>query len=219
MTLRRHVIGVFSFAFAYMAASVGLAVSRGNSEFIFYILVMLVLVAAISWVHARVCLSPGLLWALAVWGFLHMAGGLLPLPEGWPYDGEHAVFYSWWMVPPHYLKYDQVVHAYGFGVTTWLCWHALRAAITGFGVHRQVVHPTFGLLTLCVAAGVGFGALNEVIEFIAVLSLPETNVGGYENLGWDLIANLVGAIVAAICIRIFSGARPTSRAPEERTGP
>jgi hypothetical protein len=47
--------------------------------------------------------------------------------------------------------------------------------------------------------------LNEVIEFIAVLTFPNTNVGGYENTGWDLVANLVGTIIAALVIRF--GAR------------
>jgi hypothetical protein len=61
------------------------------------------------------------------------------------------------------------------------------------------------MLALCAAAGMGFGALNEVIEFIAVLTLPNTNVGGYENTGWDLVANLVGTIIAALVIRL--GAR------------
>lgn len=204
MSGRQHAIAVFGFALLYMAASVVLAVARGNKEFIFYILVMLVLIGAIAWVHSRVRLTPSLLWALAVWGLLHMAGGLVPLPAGWPYDGEQAVFYSWWILPPHYLKYDQVVHAYGFGVTTWLCWHGLRAAIIGFGAKREAVRPTTGILTLCVAAGVGFGAINEVVEFIAVLLLPETNVGGYENLGWDLISNLTGAVIAALVIRFTS---------------
>lgn len=202
MSGRQHAIAVFGFALLYMAAAVVLAVARGNKEFIFYILVMLVLIGAIAWVHSRVRLTPSLLWALAVWGLLHMAGGLVPLPRGWPYDGDQAVFYSWWIVPPKYLKYDQVVHAYGFGITTWLCWHGMRAAIIGFGAPRAAVRPTFGLLTLCVAAGVGFGAINEVVEFIAVLILPETNVGGYENLGWDLIANLTGAVIAASVIRL-----------------
>ncbi len=31
------------------------------------------------------------------------------------------------------------------------------------------VRPTFGMLVLAVAGGMGFGALNEVIEFIATL--------------------------------------------------
>ncbi len=46
----------------------------------------------------------------------------------------------------------------------------------------------------------GLGALNEVIEFAATLLIPETNVWGYRNTGWDLVANLVGATVAATII-------------------
>jgi hypothetical protein len=64
--------------------------------------------------------------------------------------------------------------------------------------------PTFGLLVLAAAAGLGFGALNEVIEFVATLTMPETNVGGYVNTGWDLVANTVGATVAVLLIRQFT---------------
>jgi hypothetical protein len=39
-----------------------------------------------------------------------------------------------------------------------------------------------------------------VIEFIAVLTIEGTNVGGYENTGWDLVANLVGVVIAAFLI-------------------
>ena len=42
-------------------------------------------------------------------------------------------------------------------------------------------NPTPGLLFIAACAGIGLGATNEVIEFIAVLSMPETNVGGYER--------------------------------------
>ncbi len=77
----------------------------------FYILVMIILIEAVWWVHFRVSLTSGALWALSVWGLAHMMGGLLPLPDGWPYDGEHQVFYSLWLIPDK-LKYDQIVHAY-----------------------------------------------------------------------------------------------------------
>jgi hypothetical protein len=33
--------------------------------------------------------------------------------------------------------------------------------------------------------------------------MPETNVGGYVNTGWDLVANTVGATVAVLLIRRF----------------
>jgi hypothetical protein len=60
----------------------------------------------------------------------------------------------------------------------------------------------FGSLILCGAASLGFGALNEVVEFVATLSIPETNVGGYENTGWDLVANLVGVALASLIIHL-----------------
>jgi hypothetical protein len=193
-----RLLPVFLFTGGYMAAAVTGSLLQGNGEFVFYIAVMLGLVGVMTWVHRVVPLTPALLWAFSVWGLLHMAGGLLPLPAGLPHDGRHAVLYSLWLVPG-LLKFDQVVHAYGFGITTWLCWHGLSEGLRRrLGVRPA---PTAGLLTLCAAAGMGFGALNEVVEFAAVLSLPDTNVGGYENTGWDLVANLVGVIVATFWLR------------------
>jgi uncharacterized membrane protein len=193
---------VLLFNAAYMVAAVTGSVMQGNREFIFYIVVMVVLIGVMSMVHSRVKLTTGLLWAFSIWGLAHMAGGLCPLPAGWPYNGDQAVLYSLWLIPER-LKYDQIVHAYGFGVTTWLCWHILSPAVRQ--IDGGTLRPTFGMLVLCAAAGMGFGALNEVIEFVAVLTLPNTNVGGYENTGWDLVANLVGTVIAVLVIRF--GAR------------
>ena len=44
--------------------------------------------------------------------------------------------------------------------------------------------------------GQGVGAFNEVVEFAASHLLAATNVGGYENTGRDLVANLLGTAVA-----------------------
>jgi hypothetical protein len=46
----------------------------------------------------------------------------------------------------------------------------------------------------------GFGAANEVVEFIASQMIAGTNVGGYINTGWDLVANSLGALLAAVGI-------------------
>ena len=56
----------------------------------------------------------------------------------------------------------------------------------------------------------GFGALNEVIEFAATQLLPNTNVGGYVNTGWDLVFNLLGSTIAACMIYGF-GRRSSPR--------
>jgi uncharacterized membrane protein YjdF len=190
---------VLAFTGLYIALASAGALLRGGCELPMYLGVMAVLVPALYLVHRRYPLTAPLLWSFSAWGLLHMAGGLMTIPENWSREGNYSLLYSWWLIPG-WLRYDHVVHAFGFGITTWLCWHILRQAL------RQPdggsVRPTFGMLALCAAAGMGFGALNEVIEFIAVLTIPNTNVGGYENTGWDLVANLVGSTIAAMIIRL-----------------
>jgi len=191
-------VGIFSVT--YLVFSAIAAVVRGNQEFIFYIVVVVLLMGAVLAVHRRVQLSQGALWALSVWGLAHMMGGLVTVPEGWPVNGDSRVLYSLWLIPGR-LKYDHIVHAYGFGTTTWVCWQGLRAILRSGNVPAR---PTLGMMVLSAAAGLGFGALNEVVEFAAVLLVPETNVGGYFNTGWDLVANSVGAATAAMLILILT---------------
>jgi hypothetical protein len=195
------------FTLGYLLAATFAAFWLGNAEFVFYIAVMLALIAVVFVVHARVGLSTGLIWALSVWGAMHMAGGLVALPPDWPTDGGQSVLYSWWIIPGAeagargWLKYDQVTHVYGFAVATWLCWQGLRGAVTGgLGASpAAALRPTPGLLTLVAIAGMGLGALNEVVEFTATRFM-DTNVGGYENTGWDLVYNALGATGAALAI-------------------
>jgi hypothetical protein len=198
---------VAGFTGLYLAIAAGAAVRFRNVEFVFYIGVMLLLILAVAAVYRSARLTSGALWALSIWGLLHMMGGLVHVPAGWPTQGESTVLYSLWLIPGR-LKYDQVVHAYGFGVTTWVCWQALAAAFRSRGL---VPRPTFGLLVLVWAAGLGFGAVNEVVEFAAVLLIPNTNVGGYVNTGWDLVANMTGATVAALLIARSHRGEPDPR--------
>jgi hypothetical protein len=198
--------GVLAFTAAYMAAALAALLRGGSGEFVLYLVVMLVLVVAVAWLHARVRLHPAALWGLSLWGLAHMAGGLVEVPASWPTAGASRVLYNLWLVPER-LKYDHAVHAYGFGLTTCVCWQALRAVMAGYGVpalRPPALRPTWGLLALCAAAGMGFGAANEVVEFLATRLLPETNVGGYENTGWDLVANLTGCLLAAVLMRVMA---------------
>ena len=202
--LRPGTIGVFLFFAAYMLPAAAIAVLQMNLEFAFYVVIMFILVGVVAAVHVRVNFSTGLLWALAVWGLLHMAGGLVPVPEFWPINGDIRVLYSLWLIPGA-LKFDQVVHAYGFGTTAWACWEGLRFILASReNIPRQSIRPTLGMLILCGTAALGFGALNEVVEFAAAMTMPETNVGGYVNTGFDLVANLVGVVIACGLIRFRS---------------
>jgi uncharacterized membrane protein YjdF len=198
----RPIVAAALFTAGYLAAAGIGAAATGNGEFLFYILTMLVMIAVLLWAHWRVRFSDGVIWLMAIWGALHMAGGLVPVPSEWAQGEGAAVLYSLWLVPPGsasgWLKYDQAVHALGFGVMTWLCWQGLQAA-------TRPARPSGGLMLLCATAAMGFGAVNEIIEFIAT-RLGPTNVGGYVNTALDLVANAVGATIAAVAIAV-SGSR------------
>lgn len=192
---RTKLLALALFTAAYMLGFGAYALLNGNREFIFYGVVMLVLIALVFFMHTRVSLSPFVLWGLSVWGLLHMAGGTVPIPREFlaslvPPDGVGNVLYNFrpftW-----FPKYDQIVHAYGFCFASLAAWEGVRAASGG------ALKPTFGVLVGVVCMGMGLGALNEVVEFIAVLTIPDTNVGGYMNTGWDLVSNFVGCLIAA----------------------
>jgi len=182
----------------YLVAAISASITLQNWEFLkVYIPFFFLAVLVLTYMHQRVRFSDTILWCLTLWGALHFAGGLIQLPNDWPYDGEQKVLYSLWLVE-NTLKYDQAVHAFGFGSTTWLAWEALRSSIQ----HRlgRKLYPSMGMIFLCVFTGMGLGALNEIVEFIAVLNVEDTNVGGYLNTSWDLVANCFGCLWAGILI-------------------
>ena len=97
------------------------------------------------------------------------------------------------------LKYDQVVHFYGFGTTAWLLWHLLHSLFPTLRSSKSIYFYS-------ALASMGLGALNEMIEFAAVLAFPNTNVGGYFNTALDLVFNALGAATAMVVIYLFTTA-------------
>lgn len=165
----------------------GFALRQGNVEFVFYTLAMAAYIAVVVTIDRRVRLSTSTLWLLAVWGLLHMAGGTVPIPESLM-DGDKPVLYA--LRPAVWLpRYDQVVHTFGFFSATLTCAEAVRA-----GTGRPL---SAGLAIGSALMGMGLGAINEIVEFAAVLTIPDTGVGGYINTGWDLVCNAIGAVLAA----------------------
>ena len=196
------VVPILVFTALYLGAALAVVLTVGNYEFLFYIVIVLALTVILLAIHRRVHFTRATLWGLTAWGVAHMAGGLLPIPQSWAATGTTNVLYNWWIIEGG-LKYDHVVHAYGFGLCTWICWQGLVAAT---GVSR----PGFGRLSLAALAAFGLGALNELIEFVATRIMAKTNVGGYVNTGWDLVANLAGVLVVAVWIALAWRARARS---------
>jgi uncharacterized membrane protein YjdF len=165
--------------------------SRENYEFLIYVGVIIFFLLLILFTNKKVDYPNDLLWGLTVWSLLHMIGGGIFIGGKkvyelmlWPIVGE----------PYNIFKYDQLIHAIGFGIATLLMYHLLKPSL-------QKKKSWISLSIVIVMAGLGAGALNEIIEFMAKVLMPETGVGGYENTALDLVSNLIGAIVAMIYIK------------------
>lgn len=183
---------VILFTMSYVLLASFYYIQQRNWEFILYVFVVMVAGLLIKKIHSKVHFSTGILWCLSIWGLMHMLGGLIQIPISWPHNGDSTVLYSLWLIP-EFFKYDHLVHGYGFGVCTWVCWQVLRPIVIG-------THEYISEIVLAVLASNGLGAFNELIEFFAVLIIPSTNVGGYINTGWDLVFNLIGSLIAACII-------------------
>jgi hypothetical protein len=167
-------------------ASVGFGaygLAQGASSTLGYLFVVTAAVVAL------VCLQPPLprpvtlgLSALAV---AHLAGGLVEVGDDVLYNAS-----VWSPV----FQYDHLVHASGVFLGV-LVLQALLAPAAATPDRRPPI------VLLCVLGGLGLGALNELIEFLATLAHDGTHVGGYENTGWDLSSNLLGALGAGLVLR------------------
>ncbi|MCA1692515.1 MAG: DUF2238 domain-containing protein [Acidimicrobiales bacterium] len=190
-----------AFTLAYLAVFLVVGLALDSEVAIPYVVLILLLIVLVCRLEVRFGLGPGVLWGLSVWGFGHLAGGIIPL------DGDRTLYNA--VVVVELLHFDRLVHAFGFGFATLACGKVLRSWLPEGRI-------TLGMAVLVVLAGLGVGAANEIVEFAATLILPETNVGGYVNTGWDLVFDTLGAMVAAWWLVRSSAAEPAP-VPEARS--
>jgi hypothetical protein len=141
-----------------------------------YAVSMALVIALIAWIDAHVHFSRWVLWGLIAWLLGHLVGGL------WVLHGE--VMYGHWIIEP-VVRFDNVVHAWGFGVAGVATLEAMRPSL---GTPSRVV-----VFVIVWFGGMATGALNEVIEWLGTKVQENTNVGGFENAMRDLASNAVGA--------------------------
>ena len=186
VNISRTHIGIFVFSLAYLITFCFLFTASKNYEFLLYVGTVGFFVIFIGLLHLKFNFSIVVLLGLSIWGLLHMLGGYVRIGDG--------VLYGYQIIDK-FLRFDQLVHMYGFGMATLFGYYILRPSL------KDGVRP-ISISVLLVFIGMGLGSLNEVIEFAAVLALPETGVGGYYNTMWDMVFNTIGAIVAVIYLNM-----------------
>lgn len=184
--LTANIIPVLYFSYIFL--------SPPNYEFLIYIGAIVIFFVTIFFTRKKCHYPNPLLWLLTLWAFLHMAGG------GFSVDG--IIWYKQILIPlvsePYnILRYDQFIHMFGFFTATIVSYYLVSPHL------KNPNKLTGGLLLVLVMAGIGFGALNEVIEFAVDTLVPESGVGGYINTSLDLVSNLIGALLAAVFLKLF----------------
>lgn len=163
----------------------------GNEEFLLYVAQMVVILIVIALTINKTQFSIYILSGLSVWGALHMAGGGVPYGDSVLYA--MPIWHGVDIGDTYIFKYDQFVHAFGFGVATFAVYHTLRRAM-------GIIAPRISFIVISVFAGMGLGAINEMIEFIPAVFVEGNGVGGYFNTALDLYFNALGAIIAGFII-------------------
>jgi putative membrane protein len=189
--LRDHRLLV-AFTGAYLAGAALYFLRDLNIEFVIYVGVILLAFLVIAGTHSITRLPAYILWLVAIWGLMHIFGGAVPTHDGvlfayriYPFLDHGGDFYI--------LKYDQVVHAYLYGVVALAFLHMLRTTL-----HAG---SSWLVWLLALLAAMGVGALNEIMEFLISLNM-QNGVGGYENTLLDLIFNFLGALIALSVLRV-----------------
>jgi hypothetical protein len=167
-------------------------VTRKNYEFIIYVGVIVVFLVIFIVTNEKVYCPNSVLWGLVLWAVMHMAGGSVHINGTLLYKVMIISLSERYPV----FRYDQLVHIIGFGVATITLFYLLKPLL------RPDVKGWAALSIILVAAGLGVGTFNEIVEFIVSSTVPESNVGGYLNTSLDAISDLIGAALAMVVIRL-----------------
>lgn len=197
MLIKKSQIPILVFTLIYLIIFLFVFLKRANHEFVMYVGVIVFLFIVILFTNKKMNYPNFVLWGLSLWGLFHMLGGgvlfkdksmrlyeviLIKLSETYPI-----------------FRYDQFVHIFGFFAATLLMFVLIKPLL------KKDFKIGTALSIVIVMAGLGVGALNELIEFLAVVLVPETGVGGFINVSLDLVSDLIGAILAMIYIWIKKG--------------
>ncbi len=167
---------------------------QGNFEFLGYFpfLVFFIFFIAITLTETK--LPNTLLGMLLFWFLLCMLGGSVHIGDAklydyliWPLYGKGTEF--------AFIRYDQFVHMLGTGLLAAAIHWAIR-------LHSPQIKRLWRF-AFAALAGMGVGTLNELLEFAAVLVLPNTGVRGYYNNELDLVFNALGAVAIVGGIELY----------------
>ena len=183
---------ILGFTIAYTVVAGFHFASVGNEEFLGYITVITFLLVLGGCVLTHQCVPSWLLLLLSFVGLFHLLGAAVMVHGDILYN--YVPLYIENPSGLTFIKFDQIVHTYGTMVAALLMFYFLR---------RDTSFHWLGIAVFSILGASGIGALNEIIEFFATMTVPDTDVGGYYNTAVDLCVNLFGAVLGTAGAFLF----------------
>ncbi len=164
-----------------------------NSEFLIYVVTISAMIYLIEKTDRVFTYGLPAKIGFSTWLFLHLGGGAFKINGARWYD---TILIDIVGDPYHILKYDQALHTFCYFVITLFVYAVVRH------ISKEKANPLAVCLTTAFAA-MGISAMNEIVEFSAVVAFNSSGVGGYYNNALDLVFNLAGVIPAiAVAARV-----------------
>lgn len=189
------ITGVLSFTALYLLGFIAYALLVREFPQLIYVGIQIALTCIVYIAHRHVNYSLSLLWCLSIWGFLHLTGEHI-------YLDTHGTLINSLSLFGKIGNFNRLVHVYGFAIATWVSWQTLCHII--HHRYQRRLMPTTGLLLLCVTSSMGYSALNEMVKFASTMSNVNSDLDNYHTIGWDMIAASLGALIAALVIKVRS---------------
>lgn len=172
------------FMMCYLVLFSIIAVVQKNYEFIYWAGITTVFIVIILVYYQQLHLPVSLIVCLTIFGAMHIMGVNIHIGS--------ARLYDLWLIP-QILKYDNLVHAFGTAIATLIAYNILLPK-----TENSMHYRPFAFILMLVLIAMGIGALNEIVEFFAVVFLGAGHaVGDYFNNQVDLVYNLIGSIIVA----------------------
>lgn len=165
----------------------------GNNEFRNYIVFMIASIVGLLIFDRRYKFSPKIYWGVFACYLLDISGEAIAINGVRIYELILIPLSSSFPI----LRYDQLVHLLCSAIATILFFEIAKPYVKDF----RKAWPL--LLLILFFAGMGVGAISEIVEFHSALTVTKAGVGGYLNTALDLIFNAIGVAIGLLFTGIF----------------
>ncbi|MEK6822451.1 MAG: hypothetical protein AABY13_01370, partial [Nanoarchaeota archaeon] len=184
MFLRKGQLSLLLFNIVYIILFSVYFVYKRNYEFVVYMSTIVFFLFIVMSTNHKLFVPKGAWWALTALAFSHLLGGMVYVGTTRLYDLMLVPLSTVYPV----LRYDQLVHAFGFVCVTLFLYFMTRSWRGGMLRGRTIVLFLSALFLIAVG--------HETYEEIISILIPATGIGDFTDTAIDLVFDMAGGSLA-----------------------